>query len=133
MAPFQKGIINLVMRISDVAHAVSIPVSTIRYYERKGIIPKPARQGRNRSYSDKDVRVIQFVRDAQSVGFSLKEISDLLRENWDATILARLAAQHRQTIRKQIETLQRMELALSMLESCRCCTMDQCNVQAGLL
>lgn len=121
------------MRISDVAEVVNIPVSTIRYYERKGIIPKPARHGRNRSFSDKDIRAIQFVRDAQSVGFSLKEISELLRENWDATNLAQLAAQHRQTIRKQIETLQRMERALSLLESCRCCTMDQCNLQAGLL
>jgi DNA-binding transcriptional MerR regulator len=121
------------MRISDVAKSLSIPVSTIRYYERKGIITKPARQGRDRSFSDKDVRAIQFVRDAQSVGFSLKEISELMREDWDATNLSQLAAQHRQTIRKQIETLQRMERALSMLESCRCRTIDQCNLQAGLL
>lgn len=120
------------MRISDVAKSVNIPISTIRYYERKGIIPKPARHGRNRSFSDKDVRTIQFVRDAQSVGFSLKDISDLTSDNWDADNLARLAAQHRQTIKEQIDTLQRMERALSMLESCRCRTIDQCNVLAGL-
>ena len=75
----------------------------------------------------------QFVRDAQSVGFSLKEISELLRENWDATNLAQLASQHLQTIRTQIETLQRMEQALLMLKSCRCRTMDQCNVQSELM
>jgi len=119
------------MRISDVAKSLGIPVSTIRYYERKGIIPTPAREGKNRSFSDKDVRAIQFVRDAQSVGFSLKAIFELLSDNWDSANLSQLATQHRQTIRQQIETLQRMERALSMLESCRCRTLDQCNLQAG--
>ena len=120
------------MRISDVANAISIPVSTIRYYERKGIIPEPARVGRNRSYSEKDVSALQFVRDAQSVGFSLKEIAELLRDDWDAANLAQLAAQHRQTIQQQIQTLQRVEHTLSLLESCRCRTIEQCNMQAGL-
>jgi MerR family mercuric resistance operon transcriptional regulator len=133
VASVQKKVIKTSMKISDVAKYLSIPVSTIRYYERKGIIPKPSREGRNRSFSDKDVRSIQFVRDAQSVGFSLKEISELLRENWDATNLAQLASQHLQTVRTQIETLQRMERALSMLKSCRCRTMDQCNLQAGVI
>jgi DNA-binding transcriptional MerR regulator len=119
------------MRISDVAKSVNIPVSIIRYYERMGIISRPARDGRNRSFSDKDVRDIQFVRDAQSVGFSLKDISDLLRDDWDAANIAQLATRHLQTIQKQIETLQRIERALSALGSCRCRTIDQCNLHAG--
>lgn len=121
------------MRISDVAKAVGIPVSTIRYYERAGIIPKPARDGRNRSFSDKDLRAIQFVRDAQSVGFSLSDISDLVGDEWDSASIAKLATQHRQTIRTRIETLKRVEHALSALEGCRCNTMDQCNLHVGLL
>lgn len=121
------------MRISDIAKAVGIPVSTIRYYEREGIIPKPARDGRNRRFSDKDLRAIQFVRDAQSVGFSLSDISDLVGNDWDSAGIAKLAKRHRQTIRDRIETLKRVERALSALEGCRCSTMDQCNLHVGML
>ena len=49
------------MRISDVAKIVELPVSKIRYYERKDIASKPVRQGINRSFSKQDVRVLEFV------------------------------------------------------------------------
>lgn len=118
------------MRISDVAKIVDLPVSTIRYYERKGIINKPARQGVNRSFSEKDVRALQFVRDARSIGFSLKHIEALLSDIWNARKVAELASRQRQVMQKKIETLQRMEKSLLQLEGCVCKTLDQCRVQA---
>ena len=52
-------------------------VETIRYYERVGLIARPRSAGGYRVYPDETVRRIQFVRNAQKLGFSLKEIGDL--------------------------------------------------------
>lgn len=116
------------MRISDVAEQVGIPISTIRYYEKQAIIREPNRQGRNRSYSAKDVRAIQFVRDAQSLGLPLSEISALIHNSWDKGELAKVAARHRETVRAQIQSLQRVDNVLSALESCTCTSFADCDL-----
>ena len=119
------------MKISDVAHQVGIPVSTIRYYEKKAIIPKPDRYGRDRSFSQKDVRAIQFVRDAQSLGLSLSEISDLLQGSWSTGEMAKAATKHRNTIRERIEALNRIDQILAALETRRCKTFTDCDMAAA--
>ncbi len=52
-------------------------VETIRYYERLGLIARPRSAGGYRVYPDETVRRLQFVRNAQKLGFSLKEIASL--------------------------------------------------------
>jgi MerR family mercuric resistance operon transcriptional regulator len=54
-----------------------VHVETIRYYERLGLIARPRATGGYRVYPDETVRRLQFVRNAQKIGFSLKEIADL--------------------------------------------------------
>lgn len=67
------------MRIGDAARAAGVGVETIRYYERRGLIARPARpvRGGARSYSKEAIARIRFIREAQSIGFSLREIKEL--------------------------------------------------------
>jgi len=118
------------MRISDVSDQTGIPISTIRYYEKRAIIPKPKRNGRDRSFSEQDVRAIQFVRDAQSLGLTLREIADLLQDTWATGDMAKVAAAHRRTVRERIAALNRIDKVLSALESCRCNSFAECDLNA---
>jgi len=118
------------MRISDVADQTGIPISTIRFYEKRAIIPKPKRNGRDRTFSQQDVRAIQFVRDAQSLGLTLGEISTLLRDSWSTGDMAKVASVHRQTVRERIAALKRIDKVLSALESCRCSSFAECDLNA---
>lgn len=66
--------------ISKAAHEAGVGVETIRFYERKRLIeqpPKPA-SGGYRLYSDETIERIRFIRLAQELGFSLREIEELL-------------------------------------------------------
>lgn len=119
------------MRISEVADQTGIPVSTIRYYEKRAIIPKPDRNGRDRSFSQKDVRGIQFVRDAQSLGLPLSEISNILQGSWSKGEMAKVAVRHRQTVRVRIKALKRIDSILAALETCRCDSVTDCNLNVS--
>jgi DNA-binding transcriptional MerR regulator len=118
------------MRISDVADRTGIPISTIRYYEKREIIPKPSRNGRDRMFSQEDVRAVQFVRDAQSLGLKLDEIAILLRGPWNKGEIANVAAKHRRTIRERIAALKRIDKTLEALETCRCDSYVECDLNA---
>lgn len=67
------------MRIGEVAARASVTVETLRYYERRGLLPAPERlQSGYREYEPDTVRRVHFVRHAQELGFTLEEIADLL-------------------------------------------------------
>lgn len=68
------------MRIGKAAEKAGVGVETIRFYERKGLIEQPRKpaDGGYRSYSPDTVGRVRFVRQAQCLGFSLKEINELL-------------------------------------------------------
>jgi len=54
-------------------------VETVRYYQRRGLLPEPARPpGEVRRYGDKDVKRLKFIRSAQAAGFTLNEIGELI-------------------------------------------------------
>ena len=67
------------MQIGELARRAGVPIDTVRYYERQGILPMPARQASGyRRYGGDDVARLQFVRRAKSLGFSLVEVRELL-------------------------------------------------------
>lgn len=67
------------MRSSQVAAEAGVNVQTLRYYERRGLLPEPERsESGYRSYPTQAVRTVRFVKSAQSLGFSLEEIDQLL-------------------------------------------------------
>lgn len=67
------------MRIGEVAAEAAVNIQTLRYYERVGLLPTPARQSSGyRAYSANAVRQVRFIKRAQELGFSLAEIGELL-------------------------------------------------------
>src|SRR5258708_23261904 len=67
------------LRIGQGAAGASVNVQTVRYYERMGMLAVPRRTaGGYRQYDVEAVRRIRFIKHAQALGFSLKEVRDLL-------------------------------------------------------
>jgi MerR family mercuric resistance operon transcriptional regulator len=73
------------MTIAALARAGGVGVETIRYYQRRGLMPEPPRpeghglRGGVRRYGDEHIRRLRFIRSAQTAGFTLDEIGELLR------------------------------------------------------
>src|SRR3546814_15390479 len=68
-----------IMHIGQLARLADVPIDTVRYYERHGILPAPAREGSGyRRYESHDVRRLHFVRRAKALGFTIGEIRELL-------------------------------------------------------
>ena len=65
--------------IGGLAKAAGVGVETVRYYQRRGLLPEPARPpGEVRRYGDADLKRLRFIRSAQAAGFTLAEIKELL-------------------------------------------------------
>jgi MerR family mercuric resistance operon transcriptional regulator len=65
--------------IGGLARAAGVGVETVRYYQRRGLLPEPARPpGEVRRYGETDVRRLRFIRSAQAAGFTLAEIQQLI-------------------------------------------------------
>ena len=65
--------------IGGLAKAAGVGVETVRYYQRRGLLPEPARpQGEIRRYGEADVKRLKFIRSAQAAGFTLSEIGELI-------------------------------------------------------
>ena len=108
------------LTIGAFAKAGGVNVETIRFYQRKGLLPEPERPyGRIRRYGQTDVARVKFVKSAQRLGFSLEEISQLLRleDGTHCGEAAELAALRLADVRARLADLKRMETALSKLVS----------------
>lgn len=67
------------LRIGRVAAEAGVNVQTLRFYERKGIVPPPERtDGGYRLYPEDTISLVRFVKRAQTLGFTLSEIQELL-------------------------------------------------------
>ncbi len=113
------------LTIGKAAEKGGVNVQTIRYYERRGLLPQPVRSASGyRKYSDDAIRRLRFIRQAQSLGFSLSEIEELLslRMQAGATCgdIRKRARQKIATVNQKIGELQRIKDALSKLATaCR--------------
>jgi MerR family copper efflux transcriptional regulator len=68
------------MRIGELASQAQVNIQTLRYYERRGLLPASGRQPSGyRRYDRAAVTRVRFIRRAQALGFTLREVSDLLR------------------------------------------------------
>jgi MerR family copper efflux transcriptional regulator len=74
------------LTIGEVAKAAEVGVETVRFYEREGLIAEPPRRRSGyREYPPDTVRRLRFIRRAKELGFTLKEISELLDLRVDPT------------------------------------------------
>lgn len=106
------------LTIGALAHAAQVNVETIRFYQRKGLMPEPDRPlGGIRRYAVEDLSRVSFIKSAQRLGFSLDEIADLLVLDDGASCdKARTKAQDKLTdVRSKLNDLQRIERVLAAL------------------
>ncbi|WP_294076342.1 MerR family transcriptional regulator [Sphingomonas sp.] len=87
------------MMIGALARAGGVGVETVRYYQRRGLIGEPEKSGGVRRYDAEAVRRLRFIRAAQTAGFTLAQIAELIeldagqdRERARALAVARIAA-----------------------------------------
>lgn len=67
------------LKTGDLAEAAGVNIHTVRYYESRGLLPKPPRTGSGyRMYGEEDVKRLRFIKRAQELGFTLEEIGELL-------------------------------------------------------
>jgi MerR family mercuric resistance operon transcriptional regulator len=65
--------------ISQLAQAAEVPTTTVRYYERVGLVqPEDRSEGNYRLYSDESLQKLKFIRTAQAIGFTLDDVKALL-------------------------------------------------------
>lgn len=96
-----KGARNL--RIGEVARRSGVGVEALRFYERRGLLGRPARTESNyRVYNESVLERLDFIRRAQAVGFTLDEIGEILAESADG----RSPCRHvRELARRKLEEL----------------------------
>jgi MerR family mercuric resistance operon transcriptional regulator len=110
------------MRIGELAKAAGVNVETVRYYQRIGLLELPERPyGRTRSYPHQDLRRIRFIRRAQELGFSLKDIQALLElSGGDCDRVRKLADEKLKLVQQKLEELRRIESVLTRtIEQCK--------------
>ena len=113
------------MTISRAAEQAGVGVETIRFYERRGLIKQPARprSGGYRFYDDDVVERIRFIRQAQELGFSLREITELLSLRADPAAdcgdVRAQAMTKREEVDRKVAQLQHIRAALDeLIASC---------------
>lgn len=106
------------MKIGELAKRVGVNIQTVRFYERRGLLPKPTRKESGyRIYGPKDLHRLRFIRHAKTLGFSLKEIATILQMRAKGKCpcgqVTRIGEEHLRDLGQQIERLRRFQAELS--------------------
>jgi MerR family transcriptional regulator, mercuric resistance operon regulatory protein len=104
--------------IGAIARQAGVNVETVRYYQRRGLVPEPAKPiGGIRKYAPEHVQRLRFIKRAQQLGFSLEEIAELLslEDGLHCREVEKIAGQKLATVRERIAQLETMEGALAAL------------------
>jgi DNA-binding transcriptional MerR regulator len=126
------------MRVGEVAARAGVNIETLRYYERRGLLPEPDRlPSGHRRYDEETVRFLRAIKEAQAVGFTLAEIDEYLRAarrsgSPSETLRIRTAAKIDE-IDLRIAGLRRMRDELARIVGCACESLDHCTCGAGYL
>ena len=117
----------MALRTSDVAKAAGVNIETLRFYERRGLLPAPRRtRSGYRQYTTDAVRIVTFVKRAQELGFSLREAKALLTlrsaQPTRGLEVRKVVQTKLRDIDERIRDLTAMRGALSSLvATCECC------------
>ena len=108
------------LTIGRLARQAEVGIQTIRYYERRGLLPDPGRTAGNyRTYPAAAVRRVRFIKRAQALGFTLREVGELLALRASAqcgcTDIRAQATAKMRDIDGRIASLERMRVALDRL------------------
>ncbi len=119
------------MTVGEVAKRAGIKVSTLHFYEQKGLIFSWRNQGNQRRYHRNVLRRLAVIKAAQVVGLTLEEIAESLvdlpkhqapnREQWDA-----MASNWNAMLEHKIQQLKALQNDLGGCIGCGCLSMDSC-------
>jgi Cu(I)-responsive transcriptional regulator len=130
---------NRRLTIGDLARATGTKVETIRYYERIGLLPAPARTetGNYRSYSADQLGRLSFVRRSRDLGFTLDQIRALLdladQRGRDCGAVDAIAREHLADVERKIAELTAMRRELSdLIGQCKRGTIADCRIIEAL-
>src|SRR5215469_15311586 len=106
-----------ILSIGQVARRAGVGVETVRFYEREGLLEEPPRHASGyRQYSEQVVKRIHFIKRAQRLGFSLKEIAELLLLRVDTQTPCEEVKRHAEAkvaeVEQKLIELQRMRQVL---------------------
>jgi len=109
------------MRIGELGRAAGFDVETVRYYEKAGLLPAPARRDNNyRRYDDAALHRLRFIRNCRALDMSLDEIRALLgfidHPGGDCSPVDALVAEHLHHVRERIASLRQLEHQLQRLQ-----------------
>ncbi len=124
------------MWISEAAEQAGVNIQTIRYYERRGLLPRsPRRRSGYRELPDEAVRLVRFIKRAQDLGFSLDEVSELLRlrKSKDRAKARAVAVRRLRQVEQKIVELSAMRDALRhLIHACHEGTTLECPILEAL-
>ena len=105
---------------SQLANSAGVNVETLRYYERRGLLPEPPRRASGyRQYSQDDVARLQFIKRAKDLGFTLQDVQELLNLRVDpdtpCAMVKRRADLKIIDIEAKLQSLKRIKKALNKL------------------
>lgn len=121
--------------IGRLARTGGVHVETVRYYQRRGLLPLPPKPpGGIRLYPPDTLARLRFIKRAQELGFTLREITDLLRlGDGDCRQTRALAEGKRADIAARIKDLRAMQRTLQQLiRACRGNSRSNCPIIASL-
>jgi Cu(I)-responsive transcriptional regulator len=126
------------MKIGEVSRITGIKVETVRYYERIGLLPKPARtDGNYRSYDPRNIDRLRFIRHARGLGLDIADIRSLLdlseHPERDCGEIDQITTSHLASVESKIRQLEllRQEL-VRMLKQCRGGQVADCRILLAL-
>jgi DNA-binding transcriptional MerR regulator len=108
------------MRISTVAKAAGVSTHTLRYYERVGLLPDTDRLASGyREYDEATVDLVRFIKNAQELGFALREVRQLIdlrqRRSRSQLVVRKLAVAKVADLERRIQNLLSMKAELEQL------------------
>ena len=125
-------------KVGACARATGVPAKTIRYYESIGLLPPPKRALNGyRRYGGNEIETLRFVRRARDLGFSLKEVSQLLAlwrdKNRASADVKALALEHARVLDDRIEQLKAVRgTILALAERCHGDRRPDCPILADI-
>jgi DNA-binding transcriptional MerR regulator len=115
------------MRIGQISKDTGISIDAIRFYERNGLLAAPTRsQGGFRMYSSRDVSTLRFIRNLQTLGFSLNEIQEFLSLR---TNDLHACSEVRKKLDRKLKDIQAKRVALLKLEGELTTARTKCDSQ----
>ena len=126
------------MKIGELAQRAGAKTETIRYYERKGLLPSPPRtSGNYRDYGPRHLERLAFIRHARGLGFELADVRTLLRladkPNQDCEAVDELTSRHLTAVERKISQLQSLKAELQrMIQQCKGGHVAECKIIEAL-